>query len=262
MELKFELDAKFEQDTHRYHFKQACREKLIKPGDLKPPAICFFWQAADRNTHTNLHRGRVEVGFGDRASVTRAEKELHDRGRKVQVERAARRRWAHKILEGDLASSTTAPPPPPPPPPSTIDGTPSPPPPPPAENSSGSTAGFPVSSVYGVPYAAAVRAAAVETAAAAVKTTTSAAAAAAGSELAACAEALAAAQAKYATAASAATVAAAAYTAAVDADAAATAAPAGPPLASTIVEEDYNIIPSADIAEKRYQYYCTAVYGY
>ncbi|PMB65712.1 hypothetical protein BM221_007909 [Beauveria bassiana] len=114
MELKFELDAKFEQDTRSYRdkrrllviknisykvpcadFKQACREKLIKPDDLKPPAICFLWQAADRNTDTNLHRGRVEVGFGDRASVIRAEKELLDwefRGRKVQVERAARRR--------------------------------------------------------------------------------------------------------------------------------------------------------------------------
>ncbi|KAM3533080.1 hypothetical protein MY4038_003611 [Beauveria bassiana] len=228
MELKFEQDAKFEQDTRSYRdkrrllviknisykvpcaeFKQVCREKMTSDA-LQPPAMHFFWQAADRDTHIKLHRGRVEV----------------------EVEVASRRRWARKLLEGNPAGPTT---PPPPPPPS----------PPPA----------------GIPSAAAARAAAVKT--------TASAAAAASAELAACAEALAAAQAKYATAVNAATVASAAYTAAVDAaaadaaaaDAAATAAPADPPVASTIVEEDYKIVSSADI-RKRHQDSCTAVYGY
>ncbi|KAF1736264.1 hypothetical protein CRV24_001871 [Beauveria bassiana] len=114
MSLQFEVDPKFEQDTHRFRdrnrllviknigykvscadFKQACREKLTKPDDLQPPAMHFFWQAADRDTDKNLHRGRVEVGFGHREPFVRAEKELRDwifRGRQLQVEKASRRR--------------------------------------------------------------------------------------------------------------------------------------------------------------------------
>ncbi|EJP63142.1 uncharacterized protein BBA_07947 [Beauveria bassiana ARSEF 2860] len=247
MSLHFPIDVQFEQATAPFRdknrllviksigyrvpcadFKQACREKMTSDA-LQPPAMHFFWQAADRDTHIKLHRGRVEVGFDHREPFLRAQTELRGwkfRGRQVEVEVASRRRWARKLLEGNPAGSTTPPPPPPPPSPSPA----------------------------GIPSAAAARAAAVKT--------TASAAAAASAELAACAEALAAAQAKYATAVTAATVASAAYTAAVDAaaadaaaadaaaaDAAATAAPAVPPVASTIVEEDYKIVSNADIAE-------------